>query len=273
MALVLLMEGTNQFISWRHVIEFINNTFDPLIDTTLSETSAEYIEAWNETINSIFENTFLPLTEDIYEKITSEFANITNPDITEDEAGEIFQSVLVDLLKLVFNGYGFEPPEEEAETGDADVLNAYFAVFQLVFEYFFISAGIVLIFLGILSWLSHSKGLHESRSHLIGIISKIAIGLGLVFCSMMVLTSAADNLGESAWTLPLLLFLLGIALVLNHIPWGNIKKSENTSMSISRKPKSLSWGILGKSKSRKNNFEMIEVEAIPFHGSTASSRG
>lgn len=260
MALVLLMEGTNQFVSWRHIIEFMDNTFGPLIDPAPGEAPTQYIEAWNETINPILANNNLPLTQESYERITSEFANITNPDITADAVGEIIQNVLSDLLKLVFNGYGFEPPEGKIETEDMDdTLNAYYAVFELVFEYFFISAGIVLIFIGILSWLSHSKGLHESRLHLVGIISKLATGMGLVFCSTMVLSSAADTLGKSAWTLPFLFFLLAIALILNHIPWGDSRKSEDTLISYSRKPKSHSWGNLKKFQSKKDTFEMIRI--------------
>lgn len=257
MALVLLMEGTNQFVSWRHVIEYTNNILAPLDNPDPNQSADLYLLAVNNTINSVLNNAFLGVTEDTYLEVTNDFKNITsNPNLTDDQATELATTILVDLLKLIFNGYGFEPPESETEGQDIDtVFNAYYSVFELVFGYFFISAGLVLIFLGVLSWLSHSKGLHESRSHLGGIISKFVIGLGLVLCSIMVLTQSADNLGESAWTLPLLFFLLAIALILNHIPWSDFNRSRTHDLptnSIGRQKK-LPWGFLTKSVSRKRS--------------------
>lgn len=258
MALVLLMEGTNQFVSWRHVIEYTNNILGPISNADPNESADVFFQAVNNTINSVLNNPFLGVTEDTYLEVTNDFQNITsNPDLTDDQATELASTIIVDLLKLIFNGYGFEPPESgETESTDIDtVFNAYYSVFELVFGYFFISAGLVLMFLGVLSWLSHSKGLHESRSHLGGIISKFVIGLGLVLCSIMVLTQSADNLGESAWTLPLLFFLLAIALILNHIPWSNFNRSRTHALptnSLGRQKK-LPLGFLRKSVSRKSS--------------------
>jgi hypothetical protein len=227
MALVLLMEGTNQFISFRHIVEYTNNIFKPINDMYPGETDDKYVQMFNDTINDILNNQYLGVTEDVYDNVTSDFSRlVSTPNITVTDAENIVDNILVDLLKLIFDGYGFEAPESQIEGDNFEAINAvYYGVFKLVFGYFFISAGTVLILLGVLSWLSHSKGLHESRSHLVGIISKLVIGISLVFCSMMVLTNAANNLGESAWTLPLLSFLLAIALVLNHIPWGNLGNS------------------------------------------------
>lgn len=224
MALVLLMEGTNQFISFRHIVEYTDNIFGPINAMYPGETDGEYLQMFNETINDILNNQYLGVTEDVYNNVTSDFSRlVSTPNITATDAENIVDNILVDLIKLIFDGYGFEPPEGQIEADNFNAINAaYYDVFKLVFGYFFISAGAVLIFLSVLSWLSHSKGLHESRSHLVGIISKLVIGLALVFCSMMVLTNAANNLGESAWTLPLLSLLLNIVLVLNHIPWGNL---------------------------------------------------
>ena len=136
------------------------------------------------------------------------------------------------------------------------IINAYYAVFELVFGYFFIAGGLVVIFLGILAWLSHSKGRHESRSYLGGIISKFIIGLGLVFLSTMVTNDSADNLGESAWTLPLVFFLLIIALILDHLPYSSFKKSSGlpTNSDNTKRRKSLPWGNLKKTFTRKKSY-------------------
>lgn len=255
MALVLLMEGINQFVSWRHIIEFMNDTLTPLATVVEGTTKEEYISMWNATINNIIFETKLPVTEAAYQAITTEFAKITDPNISVDEADNVLTTVLVELLKIVFDGYGFEPPAGNAESTNAlEIINAYIAVFNLVFGYFFISAGLVLIFLAVLSWLSHSKGMHESRTHMVGIVSKFVLGTALVLCSTMVLTEAADNLGSSPWTLPFLFFILAIALILNHVPWGNFGKSDGLPTNNSSKPKTLPWAILKKSMSKKHNY-------------------
>lgn len=74
-----------------------------------------------------------------------------------------------------------------------------------------------MIGIGILSWLSM---LPENRSwrHYIGVIANILLGTALALFTTMILTDAADNLTGSPWTLPLLVFILFIALVLNHVP-------------------------------------------------------
>lgn len=58
----------------------------------------------------------------------------------------------------------------------------------------------------------------EARHRWVGIIANLTFGMALILLSIMVTTDASENLGESPWTLPLLCFVLLIALVLNHIP-------------------------------------------------------
>jgi hypothetical protein len=221
LALVLFMEGTNQFISWRHVLEYIDNTFNPVFVAT----SDNLVDALNQTISTVLNNPSLPITQDVFESISAEFKTLSNPDTESSEAETAFSNISAALFKIIFDGYGFEPPEEVPESeGIVGVSEAYYGIFTLVFGYFFISAGVVLIFLGILSWLSHSKGRHEARSHLLAIASKFLLGLGLVLCSTMVLTDAADGLGSSAWTLPLMFFVLALALLLNYVPLGKVRQ-------------------------------------------------
>jgi hypothetical protein len=105
----------------------------------------------------------------------------------------------------------------------------------------------VLIIIAILTWLSlphtteysgiahtasHSRLPHRSKkfaiihrpySRYIGILANFLLGTGLALLAIMVVTDAADNLGESPWTLPLLVFVFLIALALNHVGrwiWG-----------------------------------------------------
>jgi hypothetical protein len=224
MALVLLMEGINQFVSWRHIIEYINSTFD-LLDSTYSNTTAtqqDIYNAWNATVDEVLSNPYLPVTEDVWDEIVDELLLLSpSSNATGDQQMNATQNIQTELFKIIFDGYDFEPPETDETTTQTldEVWNSYYSVFELVFGYFFICAGLVLIFIGILSWLTLLKGEgRPSRCRYVGIISNFALGMGLTLLSVMVLTQAADNLGESVWTLPLLVFVLAIALVLNHTP-------------------------------------------------------
>lgn len=221
MALVLLMEGTNQFVSWRHVIEYADLVLDPPLNALSDQNSSltDISRVWNQSAEIVLNNAFLPVTQDQFESIEANLAILSpTSNSTDSEYADANDGILTELLKIIFDGYGFEPPEssgEGAESAD-DIVQSYFNVFELVFGYFFICAGLVLIFLAVLSWLSHGKD--KGRKPWIGIIGNVIIGVGLALLSTMVLTSASDNLGESVWTIPLVVFVLAIALVLNHTP-------------------------------------------------------
>jgi hypothetical protein len=253
LTLALLMEGTNQFISWRHIIEYVNTQFANIAD----QNNSLNVTALGETVNNVLNNNYLPVDEIQFEEIMNLYDNIQLTNISQETFGEDYLNIAIKLLEIIFNGYGFEPPKSSTENSEdfQTLFNSYFAVFQLVFAYFFISAGLVLIFLGVLSWLSHSKGLHESRAHLGGIISKFVIGLGLVFLSTMVMTDSADNLGESPWTLPLVFFLVAIALILQHLPYTAFKrKAQGLPTNRETRPRRSPFPNLMKSFSRKQSM-------------------
>jgi hypothetical protein len=222
MALVLLMEGINQFVSWRHIIEYISTTFT-LLDSTYNNATAteqDIYNAWNATINFVTDNPSFLVTQDTWVNIQSSLWLLSPlSNTTNDQQSNATDNIQTQLFMTIFNGYDFEPPESDNSTPQSldEVLNSYYSVFELVFGYFFICAGLILIAIGVLSWLSIPKGKgRKSITSYISIISKFVLGLGLILLSTMVLTQAADYLGESVWTLPLLVFVLAIALVLNH---------------------------------------------------------
>jgi hypothetical protein len=218
------MEGINQFVSWRHIIEYINTTFALLENTynTTTATPEDIYKAWNTTIDDALNNPYLPVTQDVRDNIVSSLSLLSPfSSATVDEQINATDYIQTELFKVIFDGYDFEPPAADDTTIKTldEVMNSYYNVFELVFGYFFICAGLVLVFFGILSWLSIPKGKAlESQCIYTGIISNFALGLALTLLSTMVLTQAADNLGESVWTLPLLVFLLAIALILTHVP-------------------------------------------------------
>ncbi|KAH8812164.1 bacterial low temperature requirement A protein-domain-containing protein [Xylogone sp. PMI_703] len=225
MALVLLMEGINQFVIWRHIIEALGRVFEPLnsaIPDDLDLISGAF-DVFNETAYNTLETYWPQKDETLVLNEIFTALDTLNPamnatgNVTVEAATEASGSIILELFKVVLEDFGFEPPEDVAELAPLDQISAYYNVFTLVFGYFFTCAGLVLIGIAILSWLSLTR---EGRvwKNYIGIASNFLLGVGTCLLSIMLLTSASDNLGESPWTLPLLVFILTIALMLNHIP-------------------------------------------------------
>lgn len=72
------------------------------------------------------------------------------------------------------------------------------------------AAGLVIIGIAILAWLSMLKEKRTWR-HYVGIASNFLIGLGVALLALLLVTDAADDIGSSPWTLPLLVFVLFIS--------------------------------------------------------------
>jgi hypothetical protein len=70
-----------------------------------------------------------------------------------------------------------------------------------------VAAGLVLIGIAILAWLSMLKEKRTWR-HYIGIISNFLIGIGVALLAVMLVSDASSDLGSSPWTLPLLVFVM-----------------------------------------------------------------
>jgi hypothetical protein len=232
MALVLLMEGTNQLVSWRHITEYMYNVFGSIFDifgeiayTGEFPAQSVIVDAFNLTMTAVLNNTFFSFTDDELNYIHDGYdilagTNGTSITYASPEYITTMKDVFIHLLQIVFTGYSFEPPEIEEGADAAEIYDKFFGVFNLIFVYFFVSAGVVLMSFGVLTWVTLKEKGNGSRSRYIGITANLLLGLALALLSIMETTSAAGSFGISVWTLPLLVFILFIALLLNHTPWG-----------------------------------------------------
>ncbi|KAI9738088.1 MAG: hypothetical protein M1818_005516 [Claussenomyces sp. TS43310] len=220
LAVVLLMEGMVQILLWRKICEIINALIIPLTDNVdLNEPGAigSAFKAYNSTITELL-RLFPPETNatGIHSDVGAALS-IINPtsNSTDGEQSSAAWRIIGLSLKVVFEGYGFVPPVEDENFGGLQdvvtLLNTYFSIFDLCFGYVFVSAGGLLIGLAILFILRSEKAKRRKLSAFnVAVGSKICIGLGLLLLGTMVLTPAAETLGESAWTLPILVLVLGI---------------------------------------------------------------
>jgi hypothetical protein len=135
------MEGTSQFVVWRHITEQLKTQFSDylLVKANRNTTVADHFTALNQTIYTIF--SMFPLSGGkataSYDKVFKElqYFNLTAyPDVSLDELTEASDIITTVLFKAIIDSYGFASPENETEPESIETLSeAYFAIFQLVF--------------------------------------------------------------------------------------------------------------------------------------------
>lgn len=140
-ALVLVMEGVNQFVIWRHIIEALNRIFNPIF--ALSEdpnaTATQLFNLLNQTTYDTLD-TYWPQTNDtgIVVEVLNSLANLdptanATGNITDDVANDSADSIVLQLFKVVLEDFGFEAPGDiEALSAQAQI-DAFYSVFTLVF--------------------------------------------------------------------------------------------------------------------------------------------
>lgn len=217
-------------------MEQLYTVFDPINALPTDASRQQIFDTVNATVYDTL-STFWPSTNEtlVLDEIVTQLNKISPTDNatgneTLDQFYEAANSVTLELFKIVVEDFGFTAPGGAAVNGLSfdEQINAYYSVFTLIFGivlhthhpplistnhpkgYFFTTAGLVLIGIAILAWLSM---LNEKRTwrHYIGIVSNFIIGLGVALLSVMLVNgTASDNLGSSPWTLPLLVFVLFI---------------------------------------------------------------
>jgi hypothetical protein len=137
LSLVLLMEGINQFVIYRHVTEDIDSIFGPLDALPDDASQLDYWTLLNSTFYDTV-NVFWPKNNDT--AIISEVLDALdildptkNINVTTEKLTEASDTVLVELFKLVVEDYGFEPPENVAGLSFDNQLNAFTDIFTLIY--------------------------------------------------------------------------------------------------------------------------------------------
>ncbi|KAL1963317.1 hypothetical protein VTN77DRAFT_8438 [Rasamsonia byssochlamydoides] len=214
LALVLLMEGTNQVFVWSHIAEDVRKKLYALIDLPANPTPQQFFNVWNSTITSVFE--VFPSNQDVYDEVQRALQVISpTSNATDAEANSELVTLVTDMSTVIFEGFGWEVPEILA------LISRMGTSPHSTKPYFCISAGIVLISIGVLTFVAYGGDVHHHRNQFfrfLSISANILAGIGVALLSMAVLTGTSTTLGGTPWTLPMLVLLLLILLVINHIP-------------------------------------------------------
>ncbi|KAH9903928.1 hypothetical protein F4778DRAFT_733253 [Xylariomycetidae sp. FL2044] len=230
LSLTLLLEGMKQFILWARVMEVLDatvtnaleviGTFDEdstsqEVSDTLSDLVMDHLKEYPpaepvETIEFVQER--LAAIADIPESANS---SAYEPDVTE---------LLATMVNAVYSSFEIEAPENATGTDvgslQSDSTIAIVYRFQLVFEYAFACAGIVLLFLTLMHVISKRNGWSPFN------IVRAGFGLAtaVVLALLTILAADPDSTFQegsfvgSTWMLPTLTIAFFAVLVVTHLP-------------------------------------------------------
>ncbi|KAI9694927.1 MAG: hypothetical protein M1822_000544 [Bathelium mastoideum] len=253
-ALVLALEGSQQFILWRQGVQLVvdlTSWFDSVQDSydTNSVQPQEvyddvgnqlYDIAWNTTFSYAPEtfnsqpyidkfNEAYGVYQNLTEEVTSKAHNVSSELLeTAGNATNAIYDAINNMYSIVsdatFAEIGIAVPVEEAteDSGgdeaefDGSITDPKWAdLFPLVYGYTFIAAGVALMIIGVLGLLSHKP---KRLGGWLRAAVTIAVGLAIALLSIMLVTG--DELTDfllSPWVLPTLALAFFIVVVTDNI--------------------------------------------------------
>ncbi|QYS96798.1 hypothetical protein H0G86_004037 [Trichoderma simmonsii] len=239
-ALVLLLEGANQFIAWSQALQSIKSAAQSIVNINYelpsSPTTKQVVRVLNETVTELLDSyppedevAALNDVERTYKSL------LTLPDSFWDVNGQLadndpemvrWLNGTRDLAQTVFDGifasFSLAAPAEETESTDVQSATAaaYLATankFETVFIYAFITAGLVLILMTVLHVVSQQHG--WSIFNILRALITVGMGLGLALTSLLTFNQdALANFLPTPWPLPTITICYFAVLVLSHIP-------------------------------------------------------
>ncbi|KAL8804118.1 MAG: hypothetical protein Q9182_002751 [Xanthomendoza sp. 2 TL-2023] len=222
-ALVLLVEGTSRFITWRNAMEIVNHIY------------SVYDQIWSSTNNtteladrfSILSATILKDSEadPIKYNVTGYLNTLrqstdSSSDVAVDSAFEVLVTLVNAALKFFHIQAAEKTTKEPLAGGEdknpyADLGNALI-VYDLVFLYFFVAAGLTLVFMALLIFLNKRGRL--VKGDWLGIGLRVVVGTGIA-CVSIVKTSytAEERFLYSPWMIPTVMLGLGLVVTVDGI--------------------------------------------------------
>ena len=242
-AIVLTVEGSTFLILWNIIVQLSNEwdePWTPFLEGNITDyynfSSFDSSEAVVEAVKKIIEDFGANFKGESFEKQfnstepLTELANLGKEvQFTSDEwkanASDILDTIYVEVSNSIFKNFGVEPPEKKgraASSGDpydasSDESDDLFNVFQTVYTYFPIAAGVFLFLLAILFWFGKT---HKSRAEWASIAVRAVAGIGL---SMMALVYYAGPYDSSVgfvygpWAVVTVMLAFLVVIVLDNL--------------------------------------------------------
>ncbi|KAJ4212861.1 hypothetical protein NW759_011502 [Fusarium solani] len=262
-AIVLTVEGSGQWITWRRAWEAMNEAIFSLTAGLIQGASSGkggqgVYDAVVEALGKSYDTyTFsaktistmsgeldkLPAVPDSYWESFDYNRLLNNPTANDTDVGGIIATLQLSLTNAVFNTYGLTTSskvkaQSEAE-GQTDKLSGETIAFDAVIErlvmilaYVFVAGGAALLLLSVMHLMQKPKGWSVFHFIRLGLL----IIAGVALC-LVALISTNDNMTldmmTKPWTLPIIALVYLVALIGSHLPTpGGLKTSHSSQMEM-----------------------------------------
>ncbi|EER27019.1 hypothetical protein D8B26_002647 [Coccidioides posadasii str. Silveira] len=195
MSILITSEGSRAFVLYSVAKGIYETAFKHSNASKVSETTSQVVDTLKLIVHNLrarLRNTQdVPDLNYIYNNITA----IENLEADSEKLGDLIAEFTGRLFIWIMRSFGIDAtPQKSTSQKDSEQLAKLTDKLFLVFRFFFIAAGLVLIFMAVLHWFSKS---HKSRGEVLSIITTTTIGIGLSLTSIMALYDEQD--GESAF--------------------------------------------------------------------------
>ncbi|KAL2063186.1 hypothetical protein VTL71DRAFT_6258 [Oculimacula yallundae] len=236
LSLVLTMVGMAEFVLWHKMVavskSFINTVNGPSFLDLYSNNSTAISDVMKPYIQDLF-TSYPPSNPKTFTKVDSglrvlQLGYNANNATSVTAYLNTYNDVISTVVHSVFTSYGFKVPKpkpgQEAPLNSSAELDRVNDVIRIVFVYFFVAAGMTLILMGLLNFLTLPReqftrsGLkHPAVLGRFGIY--VYIGLGLALLSISTHYDAGSRLANSGWLLPLVCFCILVVQGGQYLHW------------------------------------------------------
>ncbi|KAL8708361.1 MAG: hypothetical protein Q9220_006741 [cf. Caloplaca sp. 1 TL-2023] len=233
-ALVLLLEGTSRLITWRNAIEIINRVYEMYSMTWDSSNSTSDLA--DQYANSSYWLLQAVQADQIKYNVTGYINDLrTAGDKSSDVASNAAFEIMITIVNATLKFFHIQPAHRP-DAGDpspgsntdpyVDLSNAL-VVYDLVFVYFFVAAGLTLVLMALLIAL-HRQGKGFRKGDWISIGLRLAVGTGLALVAVVKTNQLQEEqFLYSPWMVPtVMLGLLGTVVVDGILGWALLAEKD-----------------------------------------------
>ena len=206
------MEGSTQFILWNEIRQNFNWLQVNLWPAELTNfNTTGYVDSLSTNLTNLDLQFKTKEITDFY-NYTVNLTSISNLDVTTpkgmNESYNIYVELFNGLANFAFENLNIVNPNVGA-TSEADTLNAHFDVYNAVFMYFYISAGVLLITLAVLYWFGKT---HKSGWELLSIVNRTAAGIAVACIAISIYYPTSTALIYSPWPIAVVVIVYFIGM-------------------------------------------------------------
>ena len=213
------MEGTSRFITWRNALEWVYHVQVLWEEVVLSSNDPVVLAAGFEELAG---DIFSFVDADLYKYDITPYLDqlLATTDGNSEDASDAGFSILVMFVNATFKFFKISASTKDAKAAKEAAsasgienpsmdLESAFRVYDLVFVYFFVAAGLTLVFMAILMVLSKKK---KVLGDWLGVGLRAAMGTGIALIALLSVSFDTKQIFlNSPWMLPCV--MLGLLIV------------------------------------------------------------